>query len=104
MAVNNSGHLIWIALGALVGFASSFVFGDLLTLPVDLYYLIYFIAMSAFFTTYLKKTRLHLREWFRKRLLWGILLGLVFAAVMAQNVFSRPPPFGFPLDCDLAGF
>jgi len=36
----NLSHLLWIPAGALVGFGASLVFGDLLTLPVDLYYLI----------------------------------------------------------------
>jgi hypothetical protein len=91
MTGNNASHLIWITFGALVGFAASFIFGDVLTLPLDLYYFIYFMLISVFFTIYMKKTRLNLREWFSKRLLWGILLGLTFAAMMAQNVLSRPP-------------
>jgi hypothetical protein len=40
--MNNPEHLKWIVLGALVGFGASFTFGDLITLPLDLYYLIYF--------------------------------------------------------------
>lgn len=36
------GHLGWIPAGAAVGFALSFLFGDRITLSVDLYYLIYF--------------------------------------------------------------
>jgi hypothetical protein len=31
-----SGHLIWIACGAMVGFGSSFILGDLLTLSLDI--------------------------------------------------------------------
>ena len=45
--MNDARHLIWIALGALVGFGASFIFGDLLTLPLDLYYLIYFAIVIA---------------------------------------------------------
>jgi hypothetical protein len=88
--MNNSKHLIWIAWGALVGFGSSFIFGDLLTLPVDLYYLIYFGIIITFFNIYIKKTQLNLREWFLRRLVWGILLGLIVGAAMVQNVLSRP--------------
>ena len=83
-------HLKWILFGALVGFGVSFVFGDLLTLPLDLYYLIYFMIITAFFFVYIRKTQLNLRDWFRRRLIWGILLGLIFGAVMVQNVLSRP--------------
>jgi hypothetical protein len=88
--MNDCGHLKWIIFGVLVGFGASFVFGDLITLPLDLYYLIYFGIIIAFFTIYIKKTQLNLREWFSRRLVWGILLGLVFGALMVQNVLSRP--------------
>ena len=74
----------------LVGFGTSFIFGDLITLPLDLYYLIYFGIIISFFTIYIKKTQLNLKEWFFKRLFWGILLGLIFGALMVQNVLSRP--------------
>ena len=88
--MNNPGHLKWILLGVLVGFGASFVFGDLITLPLDLYYLIYFGIVVAFFTIYIKKTQLNLKEWFSRRWVWGILLGLVFGVLMVQNVLSRP--------------
>jgi len=88
--MNNSGHLKWIVLGALVGFGASFIFGDLITLPLDLYYLIYFGIITTFFTVYVSKTRLNVRELFSRRLMWGILLGLIFGALMVQNVLSRP--------------
>ncbi len=90
MVINHSAHLIWIAYGALVGFCSSFIFGDLLTLPLDLYYFIYFGIIITFFSVYIRKTHLNLKEWFSKRLIWGIVLGLIFGALMVQNVLSRP--------------
>ena len=40
--MDNRGHLVRVVFGAMVGFGASFIFGDLLTLPLDLYYLIYF--------------------------------------------------------------
>jgi hypothetical protein len=88
--MNNPRHLKWIALGAIVGFGASFIFGDLIPLPLDLYYLIYFGIIISFFTIYIKKTQLNLKEWFSRRLAWGILLGLIFGALMVQNVLSRP--------------
>jgi hypothetical protein len=87
--MNNPGHLKWIVFGVLVGFGASFIFGDLITLPLDLYYLIYFGIIISFFTIYVQKTHLNLKEWFSRRMMWGILLGLVFGALMVQNVFSR---------------
>jgi hypothetical protein len=59
-------------------------------LPLDLYYLIYFGIIISFFTIYIKKTQLNVREFFSRRLMWGILLGLVFGVLMVQNVLSRP--------------
>jgi hypothetical protein len=88
--MNNPGHLKWIVLGALVGFGASFIFGDLITLPLDLYYLIYFGIIVSFFTIYIKKTQLNLKEWYSRRWFWGVLLGLIFGALMVQNVLSRP--------------
>jgi hypothetical protein len=90
MQMNNSGHLKWIAYGALVGFGSSFIFGDLLTLPIDLYYLVYFGIIIIFFSIYIRKTKLNIKEWYSKRLVWSVLLGLIFGALMVQNVLSRP--------------
>ena len=90
VVMNNSRHLIWIGLGSLIGFGSSFVFGDLFTLPPDLYYLIYFVIVIVFFAMYTKKTRLDLKDCFSQRLGWGILLGAIFGALMVQNVLSRP--------------
>jgi hypothetical protein len=88
--MNHPGHLKWIVYGVIVGFGASFIFDDLITLPLDLYYLIYFGIIFAFFTIYIKRTQLNLREWFYRRWVWGILLGLVFGALMIQNVLSRP--------------
>jgi hypothetical protein len=59
-------------------------------LPLDLYYLIYFGIIISFFTIYIKKTQLNLKESVFKRLFGGILLGLIFGALMVQNVLSRP--------------
>lgn len=88
--MNTSKHLIWIVFGALTGFAASFVFADLLFLPLDFYYLIYFIIILGFFTFYIKRTQLDLRTWFFRRMGWGILLGSIVALVMVKNVLSRP--------------
>jgi len=88
--MSDSRHLVWILFAALTSFGASFIFGDLLTLPVDLYYLIYFVIIITFFSVYVKKTHLNLREWFSRRATWGIVLGLVFGVLLVQNVLSRP--------------
>ena len=88
--MNNSGHLIWIVLSALVGFGAAFIFGDLLPLPVDLYYFVYFGIIIMFFSIYIRRTKVNIRDWVSKKLFWGVLLGLILGAFMVQNVLSRP--------------
>ena len=83
-------HLIWIPIGLVVGFLSSFIFGDQLRLPVDLYYFIYFSIIVSFFIFYYKKTNLRLKTILSKRLVAGIALGLLFSFLMIKNVVSRP--------------
>lgn len=83
-------QLVWIPVGALVGFATSFIFGDLITLPIDLYYLIYFSVIITFFALYVRRTDLDLKEWWSRRLVWGIVLGVVVGVLMVQNILSRP--------------
>jgi hypothetical protein len=88
--MNMSGHLKWIPWGALVGFGASFIFGDFLSLPVDLYYLVYFGIIFIFFSFYVRETKLNIKEWFSKRLVWGVLLGFMFGGLMVQKVLSMP--------------
>jgi hypothetical protein len=88
--MNNAWHLKWIAPGALAGFGSSFIFGYILTLPADLYYLIYFAIIVFFFFVYIRKTNLDIKGWASWRWGWSVLLGLIFGALMVQNVLSRP--------------
>jgi hypothetical protein len=73
-----------------VSFLASFIFGDLITLPLDIYYLIYFSIITGFLILYAKVTGLSLREWLSRKLIWGVILGLAFAMLMIQNVLSRP--------------
>ena len=84
-------HLAWIPGAAVVGFLASYVFADRTTLPVDLYYLVYFTIVAGFFAAYVKRTELELREWLFRRLAAGLLLGVIVGALLAANVMSRPP-------------
>src|SRR4030042_7084382 len=93
--MNNPGHLIWIALGALAGFGSSFIFGDLLSLPVDLYYLVYFVIVIMFLSVYIKKTHFNPIEWILRRWVWGVTLGLISGALMVQFVLEGSATDGF---------
>lgn len=97
-------HLLWLPAGALVGFGTSFLFADLLSLPRDLYYLVYFTIVLGFLGIYARRTRLDLRAWLTRRLRWGLLLGTVGGLVLMRGVLSRPGsagPGGFSLAWDV---
>jgi hypothetical protein len=83
-------HLGWIPAAALAGWLASFVFGDLLTLPVDLYYLIYFTVVIGFLGYYVRRTGLEVRSWISRRLGWGVALGIVGGLALMQGVLARP--------------
>jgi hypothetical protein len=83
-------HLAWLPVGALVGFGASFVFGDLVTLPVDVYYLMYFGIVLGFLVLYVKRTELELSAWISPRLGWGVGLGVLGGIVLMQGVLARP--------------
>ncbi len=89
--MEGSAHLKWLAIGLVVGFLTPFIFGDLLTLPLDLYYLIYFAAVGAFLVFYIRKTGLKVREWLSRRLVWGLALGIVFGALVVRFILAGPP-------------
>jgi hypothetical protein len=87
-------HLLWIPTGAAVGFLASFIFGDLILLPVDLYYLIYFGVVLGFVALYTKTTGLDLRMWTTRRLAWGLALGALGGLMLTQGVLARPATEG----------
>jgi hypothetical protein len=92
-------HLVWILATAAAGFAPAFVFGDLLTLPVDLYYLLYFACVSGFAAYYVRRTRLDLRAWSSRRAAAALALGLLAGTALMQGVLARPdtPALSGPL-------
>lgn len=83
-------HLGWIPAATLVGFLAAFVFGDLMTLPVDVYYLLYFAAVLGFAAFYARATRLHVGLWVRRRLPSAVVLGLVGGLILMQGVLAQP--------------
>jgi hypothetical protein len=83
-------HLAWIPAAAAVGFLAAFLFGDLLTLPIDLYYLVYFACVLGFAAAYVRLTDLDVRSWLSRRLFWALALGIVVGLVLMQGVLARP--------------
>jgi hypothetical protein len=58
----NLRHLLWLPLVGVVAFAAAFVFGDLLALPVDLSYVVYFAAIGTVIVLDAKRTGLDMRH------------------------------------------
>lgn len=83
-------QLYWIIIAAAFGFFTPFLFGNNKAIPIDLYYLIYFISVGALYFFYFKQTGASVKKMFSANLVIGIMLGLIFAGIMAKNVFSRP--------------
>lgn len=79
-------HWLWLAGGLVYAFAVPFVFTDLLDLPRDVYYGLYFSAIGGLFCAWLRATGKSARELLRHRWRWGALLGIAFAAVLALMV------------------
>ena len=88
--MKNVRHLTWIPAGAAVGFLCSFVLGDVVPLPVDLYYLLYFTIVVGFLWLYVRRTDLDIAEWTRLRFVWGVVLGLAGGAVLVAGMLARP--------------
>lgn len=83
-------HLLWIPAAGIVSGSTSFVFGDLLPMPVDLYYLIYFVVVLGFFAVYVRTTRLDLAGWMRRRIAWALPLGILGGVALTFGVLARP--------------
>jgi hypothetical protein len=83
-------HLLWIPAAALLGFTSSFVFADILVLPLDVYYGVYFASVAAFTAFYTLRTRFELSTWIRRRLMSGIVAGIAVGALLVRGVLAQP--------------
>jgi len=84
-------HLAWIPAGAGVGLGLSYVFGDLIAMPVDLYYLVYFAGVIGFLAFYVRRTRLPVRAWAARRIAPALVLGVAGGLVLSRGVLMRPP-------------
>ncbi len=76
-------QLPWIGAGLAIGFLVPFVFADRLSLPRDLYYAVYAVAVVGFLTAWARATDRPLGRMVRRRWRLAVVLGLAFAAVLA---------------------
>jgi hypothetical protein len=77
-----------------VGFLSSYLFAGLLRLPPIPYHLIYFVAVCAFITNYLRRTHLSVPGSLRRRLVPALLFGVLGGLALMQRILSDPPSAG----------
>ena len=87
-------HLGWIAIGAAVGFTSSFVFADLLHLPTPAFHVAYFLIVGGFVILYVHSTRLDVRAVLRHRLRPALVLGILGWLILVRRVVADPPSVG----------
>lgn len=87
-------HLAWIPAGAAAAVLAPLLAADRASVPVDLYYLLYFVTVLGFLEVYRRRTRLDVLSLVRRRLGWALLLGVGVGLLMVRNVLSRPgtPP------------
>lgn len=88
--MTSPSHLLWIPGGAAAGFLASFLFGDLLTMPLDLYYMVYVAIVIGFLGVYVKTTRLNPMTWISRRLAWGLVMGIVGGLILTRGVLAQP--------------
>jgi hypothetical protein len=87
---------LWLTGGLLYAFAVPFVFADLLEVPRDLYYAIYFAAVAGLLYAWLHVTRQSARRLLLLRWPWAIGLGVAFGALLSfmvvgtEDATSRP--------------
>jgi len=84
-------HLAWLGTGLVVGFVVPFLFADVLQLPRDLYYGVYIASVLALFVLWARTTGQRLDVMLRRRRRLAVVLGLVFAAVLAVAVVLSEP-------------
>ena len=81
-------HLLWLGSGLVLAFLVPYVLADRLGLPRDLYYAVYGAFAVGLFAAWARATGQPLAGMLRRRWLAAIVLGVVFAGVMAAVVLT----------------
>jgi hypothetical protein len=83
-------YLLWIPAAALLGFAVSWIFADLLRLPRSLFLVPYVLVAGLVVYTFFRWSGLSLSALLRHHWAWGLAGALVFGAFVVRNVLSQP--------------
>lgn len=94
-----SAHWAWLAGGFVVAFAVPFLLADLLEINRDVFYGLYAIAVLSLIGLWARSTGYDLVAAVKRRWVWAVGLGAVFAGVMAfmvvrtEDATARPDGF-----------
>jgi hypothetical protein len=96
-----SPHWAWLAGGFVLAFAIPFLFADLLAINRDLFYGLYAVAVFGLIGLWARSTGYDLVAAAKRRWMWAVGLGVIFAGVMAFMVLrtedATPRPNGLEL-------
>lgn len=87
-------HLGWLTAGLTLSFAIPFIGSDVLSPPLNVYYLIYFIVVLAFIGAYVRFTGLDVHALIRRRWRLSLALGLLAGAFLVSRVLTEAPTPG----------
>src|SRR5918994_7005245 len=101
MRLGLSRHWAWLARGFVLAFAMPFLFADLFEINRDVFYGLYAIAVFGLIGLWARSTTYDLAAAIKRRWVWAIGLGALFAGVMAfmairtEDATARPDGFEF---------
>jgi hypothetical protein len=81
----------WVFLAALTGFASSAVFSGWLQWPRDWFVLGHAFLVGLFLAAFARRSGVRPMVQLRRRWPFGLLVGLLLGAILAQGVLGPPP-------------
>jgi hypothetical protein len=98
-----SRHWAWLGRGFALAFAVPFVFADLLDINRDLFYGLYAIAVFGLIGLWARSTHYDLVAAMKRRWMWAVGLGAVFAGVMTLMVLRTEEATSHPDGLALIG-
>ncbi len=82
-------HLRWLLATLSVGFMAPFMFADVMALPRDVYYVLYFASVLGFAAYYANRTHLDIGELIGNHLTRAVVCGIVVGLFLIQGVLAH---------------